>query len=767
MRPTRTFWLINTLLLLLYAWTLGEATTVAIHVEDGFCTAIVAARHSTIPCPGLEGGSVHFYSQDEETADLFQAIADCGVGALIAPLRLCAPFGVGLQLSGGDGPECLFPDEGACMFGTAAEVTVIARLQRPDDPIGIVLTPACQPVTDSSCPHGWVFLLDGEARQAIWREWANGRPSTPLQGIPFDKTAAVQSQSLLRDILISHQGALGLLLVYWSISVLVYWYTRLIRRKKPVNPNTTIPINQYTNTPIYQYDKWLVLFLTFLAFAATLFIASDVLERVPHVQDSVTYHFQAQTLAGGRLWSPAPALPEFFEQEFLIVQDGRWFGKYPPGYPLLLALGVLGGAPWLVNPLLAALTIPLLYILGKLLYDRRVGLLAAVLGLTSPFFLFLSGSQMSHAAELFWVTLFMVAWTIVARVGNPRYMAAVAGIALGMLFLTRQVTAVTLALTFGPGLLLEPAKIRSSVSLILRSPAVLRFVTIAILTCLPFLLLLPLYQWAVTGDSAQDPRTLYWAFDRLGFGQDIGEGNNIFNLVQTEVGTAVQWLHDPTQPLRGHTFARGLFNTGRNLQALLTHLFGWPVFLTLAFVWFAFLLGRPQRHDWLLLVFILAHIALHVAYWADGIMYGPRYWYGLLPAFLLLTARGVGALGRGAEEEGSSGVGVVGVVVLLLLLGNLAGYLPRAVETYRGFNFVSGRPLAEVEAAVEGKAVVFIAGHEADWWTYGQFFSDNNPWLDGRLIYARDLGEENGRLLALYPNRPAYRWQDGQLTRIK
>ncbi|HEX6383957.1 MAG TPA: hypothetical protein VF177_04735, partial [Anaerolineae bacterium] len=33
--------------------------------------------------------------------------------------------------------------------------------------------------------------------------------------------------------------------------------------------------------------------------------------RIPHVQDSVTYLFQAQTLAGGRLAAPAPSLPDF------------------------------------------------------------------------------------------------------------------------------------------------------------------------------------------------------------------------------------------------------------------------------------------------------------------------------------------------------------------------------------------------------------------------------------------------------------------------
>ena len=136
-----------------------------------------------------------------------------------------------------------------------------------------------------------------------------------------------------------------------------------------------------------------------LALLATLLIANTVLERLPHVQDSITYLFQAQTLAQGGLTAAAPALPEFFEQEFLLVRDGHWYGKYSPGFPALLALGVLLKQPWLVNPILATLTIPLLYGLGVSLYGRGLGRLAIVLVLFSPFFLFMSGSMMAHPAE--------------------------------------------------------------------------------------------------------------------------------------------------------------------------------------------------------------------------------------------------------------------------------------------------------------------------------------------------------------------------------
>jgi hypothetical protein len=122
-------------------------------------------------------------------------------------------------------------------------------------------------------------------------------------------------------------------------------------------------------------------------------------------------------------------------------------------------------------------------------------------------------------------------------------------------------------------------------------------------------------------------------------------------------------------------------------------------------------------------------------------------------------AHSLAAQGRGARWPAYG-------LLAALLLGNLLLYLPQTAREFRQYNFVSGRPRAEVEKAITGEALVFIANHEPDWWTYGQFFSGNTPWLDGRIIYARDLGGENKFLLALFPGRPAYRWQDRRLIRI-
>ena len=52
-----------------------------------------------------------------------------------------------------------------------------------------------------------------------------------------------------------------------------------------------------------------------------------------------------------------------------------------------LAIALVVGMPaWLVNPILGAATLALVWTLGTQLYDSRVGALAALLFAVSPFF---------------------------------------------------------------------------------------------------------------------------------------------------------------------------------------------------------------------------------------------------------------------------------------------------------------------------------------------------------------------------------------------
>ena len=327
-----------------------------------------------------------------------------------------------------------------------------------------------------------------------------------------------------------------------------------------------------------------------------------------------------------------------------------------------------------------------------------------------------------------------------------------------MAFLTRQLTAVAIV---APFFLLttwfSPLTLRAR----------LRHGAIWLAGLLPLVALLFVYQWAVTGDPLQDPRLLFWPYDQLGFGDDVGEAPNLLEIgsLSEDPGYIVLWRSDPSQPPRGHTPQRGLHNILRNWQALQSDLFGWVPLVTFAFLWLGFLLKRPSRTDWILLATVVSLVAAEAFYWHSGIMYGPRYLYGALPALLLLTARGVQALANWLGGRG--GWWLTAVPLTLLILGNIFFTLPTRMESYRGFNYVVGDKVAAVETAVpsDENALIFVDSPTGNWWEYGELFLGNEGDVNGRFVFARNLGNAaNQELRALYPNYTAYRLRQGRLV---
>jgi hypothetical protein len=124
--------------------------------------------------------------------------------------------------------------------------------------------------------------------------------------------------------------------------------------------------------------------------------------------DAYGYVSQAYGWTDGRL--PAPeatplALP-FPSSDWLQTPLGYWPGRtphtivpsYPPGLPLLMALGIVIAdpiGPYLVVPLSAGLFVWATYLLARGLAGPVAGAAAAVLAATSPAVLFLALSPMS------------------------------------------------------------------------------------------------------------------------------------------------------------------------------------------------------------------------------------------------------------------------------------------------------------------------------------------------------------------------------------
>ena len=476
-----------------------------------------------------------------------------------------------------------------------------------------------------------------------------------------------------------------------------------------------------------------ILLICLLAFASTAAVSYFAFERLPHLEDEVAYLFQAKTLAMGRLTVDSPALPDSFWTPFVLDYRGQRFGKYPPGWPAVLALGerfTAGRGSWLVNPVLSAIALYLVYRLGRSLYDDRTGLLAAALGLTSPLFLVLGGSYLSHLVSLVWLLLFSL-WFVWTAQGRSRGYAAGAGLALGMVFLTRSLTAVAFAMPFALYSLVQIVR--------RRQPHWPNYLLVALTGGL-MAALLPAYQWAVTGDPWLNPYTLWWPYDRIGFGPGIGAMPG------------------------GHSPFYAWVNFRQDMSRAATDVLGWP-----ALSWIPLLLGLalpPRRkRDWALLAPFASLVVAYLFYWigSPSRLWGPRYYFEGFAGLWLLAAAGLlktwdwaGARKRWARPVLA---GVLVVLVVASLAANVSGRMAEAKGCYG----ITRSQFDPIEEAGLHNALVIVYAER--WLEYGALLSGMSPTLDDDVIYARGSGSEaDAAVIAAFPDRTVYYLHQGRLS---
>jgi 4-amino-4-deoxy-L-arabinose transferase-like glycosyltransferase len=483
-----------------------------------------------------------------------------------------------------------------------------------------------------------------------------------------------------------------------------------------------------------------LLLICIAAFFLAGLLSLGIFERIPHVEDEAAYLFQAQVFAQGRLSVPTPPSPESYWSPFVLDYEGQRFSKYPPGYSLLLSLGVRADEQWIVNALLGSLALWFIAQLGRTIYSPTTGLLAAALGLTCPVFLAESASLLSHPTSLFFTTLFL--WSFARLIqrptDNPRRFAVVAGLALGYLVITRPYDAIGVGLPFA---------LYGLARALHGDRALLHHGMLAVAVTLLFSLMLPAYWYWLTGDFA-NPYRFVWPYDRPGFGPDVG--------------------------LEGYDLATGLSYARLNLRALSTGFLGWPGYLNVFFLWLPFVLRPRDRWNYLLLAGFISLVGLHVTYWYYGGRDAgfPRYYYAALPTLLLLTARGIETvtvalrrlsvgvhlpLGKAASGIRLSwGKPPLYLALIALVLYNGLVFLPVQLRAFQGKSGITAAPLRVVQDAGITNAVVFVAGYE-HWYDFAVFFAANSPTLDSDIVYAIYRNEQQARAVKhLYPNRYCY-----------
>ncbi len=146
--------------------------------------------------------------------------------------------------------------------------------------------------------------------------------------------------------------------------------------------------------------------LTLLCLAITGYFAKNVLLKFPNSADEDDYVWVAQRLLEGRLTLPPPPVPDAIAFWWRKVVDGRMICQYPPSWPLLMAPFVALGVPWMANPAMSALTVLLVYRIGRDIYGSPATGIAAGLFLTTNALFILNGAAFfAHPSVLMMMAL--------------------------------------------------------------------------------------------------------------------------------------------------------------------------------------------------------------------------------------------------------------------------------------------------------------------------------------------------------------------------
>ena len=483
----------------------------------------------------------------------------------------------------------------------------------------------------------------------------------------------------------------------------------------------------------------IALLLALFSLAAVFLITQQVFEGLPHIEDEYAYIWQAQTMAHGDLTLESPVCPKCFLQPFVVDYQGLRFGKYPPGWPAALSLAVrLGLRDWF-NPFLAALCVWFTYRLVKRLLNEKAGLLAAVLTLTSPFFLINGGTLLSHIWSFFLTLTFILSWLDATTDSNPLpgwLPVTTGGLSLGLLVLTRPLTAVGVALPF----------FIHGILLLIRGSRTIR-IHILVLGAITGILalIIPLWQYAVTGDPLLNPYTLWWSYDRLGFGPGIGRQTG---------GNDLHWAW---------------INGKASLQVGFSDLFGWPM-LSWLFMPFG-LVAMRRNPKGLLVSSVLAMLLLvYTLYWIGSWVFGPRYYFEGIISAVLLTAAGIqwlagklktSAAPRREQIVAAVRFGLTAALLIMLVSSNLSDYLPQRFQQMTNLYGISRQqlvPFQQPGASTLTPALVIVHQMQS-WREYAVLLELSDPYLDTPFIFTYSRGEEQDQsVIDAYPQRNVHHY---------
>jgi hypothetical protein len=348
-----------------------------------------------------------------------------------------------------------------------------------------------------------------------------------------------------------------------------------------------------------------------LSAGLALMVSIFLFRGYPTLLDGIVNLLQSRLLATGRaaLLLPDPAAA-WLIQNTVLTPEG-WVSQYPPFPALLLALGQIVGAPWLVPPLMAGATVFLSVLLfQRILPDEPLAVrLGGILLAFSPFLLFLAGGYLSHVPAVLFGTLTLYA--AVRASGGSWAWAILVGAGSGAAVASRPLFGIVVAVGIPTVLWVLGGRDRGSGWVGRRLGA------------------------AAAGGA---PLALAWGlYNRHFFAHPLKLGYSAAFGPSHGLG----FHRDPWGNLYGAAEAVG--STAADLLSLGVFLLETP--LSPVILVGAFLLFRPpSRRVGFLVAWALLPLLANAFFWHHGFHLGPRMLYETIPPWIMLTAMAALAL---------------------------------------------------------------------------------------------------------------------------
>lgn len=521
------------------------------------------------------------------------------------------------------------------------------------------------------------------------------------------------------------------------------WFALALAAFQPAVPSALNRI--WRRFELFSHSRLALWSVAAIAGGIALAANAHLWDGIIRIPDEASYWLQGAMFSQGRLWLPAEPWSAAFVSEFNVLDGDKWYGAYPPGWPILLAAGWFAGAPSIVNPLLTAAIAALALWLARRHFSAWLAAPVLLMIAFSPWLWEEGMTYLSHSATLLPLMLglaFLSVWLRRPSAGN----AFAAALSFGWIAITRQLDAACLFLALGVWALFLLPRVSWRHRLIFLGAL---FVSGALYGALHLA-----YNAALTGAPLYFPLKRYYdllmgeQWFRYGFGPDIGDLSGYCYAI-------------------GHTPTEGLWNAWVNVTVINGDFLGWPGG-SLVFFWVWLFWGRKGALGRLMLALAAVLFVAYFFWWYHGLLTGSRYYFMLWILALWGTLGGLQTLARlGYEALGVAPAAIqragIRFVVASTALALLCYYPILWLVYYPPFFGIQREPWDEIENRVAKPALVFVEGEGFSRFAAPYCLNEVPP--GGDVVWAKSRGkDQNSEVIAAFPGRTIYFVEDFRIS---